>query len=500
MASGTATADAQSKPGSPYGESPARIAPANLQDEYVVAGPLNWYGAALQSLPWGIDDLTNDFGDDLYERMLRDPQVYASMIIWKSSILEDGLTLSSPIEEASDPDYDTARLLAQAAQEMIDNLDTPLDDVLWNMMDAAAFGNKVAELVWRMDDTADGPRLNLAAIKPKPRRMTEFVVDRYNNIVGMLAAQSNLPLPYAAGGRVYNPDTKSMLPREKFAILTFRPVDNDPRGTSFLRAAYDPWFRKRQVLVEYVKYVAQFAGPSVIVKSPQDADSIPAVDSLGNIIPGAAALTPEQALANAFTAWGNSKVVAVPFGTEVDLVQSTGEGRAHLSALTHCDQQIVISILTQTLATMEAEHQARAAAQVHEDVLETLIRQGKKSVIRMFVRDILRNWVSYNWGPAMLPLTPKATLGTTEKRQQPAVMAAIAQLTTAGYIQEDQLTGIDLLLGLPPRDSSLGTAPAFAPPAAPEPPPSPEPTPTDQGTGDQGANAPAGEGATSGAA
>jgi hypothetical protein len=53
---------------------------------------------------------------------------------------------------------------------------------------------------------------------------------------------------------------------------------------------------------------------------------------------------------------------------------------------------------------------------VHQDVLDTLVRQGKRSLIRVVARDILRNWVRWNWGDDAVPLVPKPSLGTTERR------------------------------------------------------------------------------------
>jgi hypothetical protein len=101
---------------------------------------------------------------------------------------------------------------------------------------------------------------------------------------------------------------------------------------------------------------------------------------------------------------------------------------------------------------------ARAAAQVHADVLDTLVRQGRRSVVRMLYRDVLRQWVRVNWGDAAVKLTPIPSLGVTEQRDLPAMMGAIAQLWNAGYLHPSQQAGIDDDLNLPPRD--LTAAPA----------------------------------------
>jgi hypothetical protein len=363
---------------------------------------------------------------------------------------------------------------------MLENLDTPFDDVLWNMLDACALGNKVAELVWQVVDTTTGPRLDLRAIKPKPRRMVAFVVDPFMNIVGIAGQQANsmgLGLP-SPGAYIANP--QYLLPREKFAVLTFRPENNDPRGTSLLRAAYDPWVRKRQVLPEYVKYLAQFATPGLIGTVGPDADDAPDPDKPEQTI------TPEEALARTLSSFANSVAIALPDGTQVKVVESQGEGAAILNALAHCDQQIVVGILAQTLATMEGEHQARAAAMVHLEVLDTVVRQAKKSVVRMIRSDILRQWVLYNWGPTYLPLVPRCTLTSTEQRQKPALMQAVSQLITAGFFQPDQYPALDEMLGSPPRDLAILQQTIVAQQAAALAAAAPAPAPTTEPPADAG--------------
>jgi phage gp29-like protein len=310
--------------------------------------------------------------------------------------------------------------------------------------------------------------------------MVAFVVDPFMNIVGIAGQQANsmgLGLP-SPGAYIANP--QYLLPREKFAVLTFRPENNDPRGTSLLRAAYDPWVRKRQVLPEYVKYLAQFATPGLIGTVGPDADDAPDPDKPEQTI------TPEEALARTLSSFANSVAIALPDGTQVKVVESQGEGAAILNALAHCDQQIVVGILAQTLATMEGEHQARAAAMVHLEVLDTVVRQAKKSVVRMIRSDILRQWVLYNWGPTYLPLVPRCTLTSTEQRQKPALMQAVSQLITAGFFQPDQYPALDEMLGSPPRDLAILQQTIVAQQAAALAAAAPAPAPTTEPPADAG--------------
>jgi hypothetical protein len=49
-----------------------------------------------------------------------------------------------------------------------------------------------------------------------------------------------------------------MIPRTRFAMLTCRPKDAI-RAASILRAAYEPWWRKRQVFPATTSHLTQFA-------------------------------------------------------------------------------------------------------------------------------------------------------------------------------------------------------------------------------------------------
>lgn len=451
------------------GRIPARplgATPRMLTQEYVAGGNLGWfYGGNTnygRALPSPIDDVEQDFGDDIYLKMSIDTQVAACTTIFRAGILEGGLELTSPIEDAADSDYDLAATITDEATAMLDNLRTPLDDVLWDMLSSLSLGSKVAELIFELGSGAVESRklLQLVAMKPKPRHATAFVLDAYSNVYGLL-----IRLPGQASSMTslaaFDPQNPpvNFLPREKFAINTFRPVDGDPRGSSLLRPAYDPWWRKRQIYQEHLRYIAQFAGPSIVGFTPPDAQTQPATDDLGNILPGVAPITPEQAMLAALQQLRNGTAAAFPGGSSITPINMSGDGAAFLRAIAECNVSITKALLTQSLATEEGEHQTRAASTVHQDVLGTLVRQGKRGLIRMFTRDILRPWVIYNWGEqAAKSLVPVCTLGETEQQD---VAPMITALASAGYqVGPSQLVAIDGMLNLPVRDPDADAAEA----------------------------------------
>lgn len=430
--------------------------PADLSKEYVSAGYVaDWPGAVLRTLPHPIDQLSRDLGADIYARMMKDPQVDACVTLLKAAILEDGIQFSSPIEDQEEDGYELAQEIRTEAEQMFKDLTTPFPDVMWDMASAIAYGNRVAEQIFELRTayTADKKFLQLAALKVKPVRQTAYVVDRFLNVVGLTAAGGP-----GMTARNLNPERDEILPRAKFLYWTNHPEDSDPRGTSVLMSAYTAWWRKYQIIPEYMRFLAQFAGPALIGYAPEGAVATPQIDSLGNPILDPTtgnpvpAVTPEQAVLQALLLFRASAALALPYSSKVDLIQSKGNGEAFMAAMAGANQEITKSILTQELATEQSQNMARAASQVHQDVLGTIIRQGKASVGRMLAEQILKQWIAFNWGQDKVKFCPDITLGSVEKQDKPDTIRAIATLFSSGYLHPTQLPATDRMLGLPVRD------------------------------------------------
>lgn len=460
-----------------------------LRREYVGAGgpPSGYAARGATALPQAFDDLSEDFGTDVYRQMLKDPDVNAAMAILKASILEDGLQLAPAVEDQQQRGYKRAILIRDLAEQMFERMTTPINTVLWNMLDALAYGNKVAEQVSEWQPHKGQRLLMLKSIKPKPSSQVAFVVDPYLNVLGLLGAAPGDPS--MASGTIINPQASRILPLDKFCILTSRPEDCDPRGTSLLRPAYDPWWKKRQLGPEYLRYLSQFASPSLWATPPEYAEAGPSSDPFGDASPDAdpdaeAPPTPTEELLATLVEYRNGYVMVVPPGTQVHTVELAGDGQAFISALRLYSAQIIKAVLTQQLATEEGEHQARSAAGVHQDVLDTIVRQGKQSVLEMVSNQILVPWVRRNWGDqAAEDLVPVPSLGTTEHQDVPATMTAVAALMRAAFFHSSQLPAIDEMLGLPVRDWSQPNL--LQPPASPAP---GEPSSPDGGEMGRGGN------------
>ena len=211
------------RPGEPGTRGTTRTVRAPATQEAVAGGKRalttgNWP----QTLPFAFDDLTADFGDDIYDKMLMDPQVNAALATLKTAILSDGVTCTPAILDADAPGFKKAQSICDFVSHDLERLRPTIDTVLWSMLDGMAYGSKVAEQVY----TLSSGRLHLTSLKVKPRKVTAFVVDAFLNVLGLLAA-----IPGHAASQAITtgmiPDPASLpnfLPREKFAVLDRKSV------------------------------------------------------------------------------------------------------------------------------------------------------------------------------------------------------------------------------------------------------------------------------------
>jgi hypothetical protein len=434
--------------------------------EAVAGGRYLWTDKIARALPWAIDDLTRDFGDDIYDKMLLDPQVNACLGTLKTAILSDGVAITPAIIDAEVPGYKRATTIADFIRADIARLTPSIDITLWSLLDAMAYGAKVAEQTYRLE----GDRLHLASIKVKPRNVTAFVVDSYMNILGLLAAMPDVAATPITYGTLL-PDPQSLpnfLPRDKFVIYSSWPKDSDPRGTSILRPAYRPWWDKQQMKPEYLKYLTQFASASVIATAPEA--NVPfttdaSADAPPNIV---------QQIAAALEGFRNGTFVVLPNGATAKPIEVAGEGVPFMHAFDRFDREISTAILHQTLATQESRHETRAAAEVHQDILALLVRMGKRTVAQVLKHDVFYPLVKYNWGEENARrFTPDANLSVVEAEDLSPRMNAIAQLADKGLIFPSQLPELFADLDLPeasPEDLARYAKTFAAPPAPPSPP------------------------------
>jgi hypothetical protein len=443
---------AVSTPGSASGVRRVKTVKTDLQKEYVSSGRgYSWQSATLRALPHPIDDITRDFGQDIYRRMLLDPQMRSSTAYLRMAALERNLEIGAA-KKPDDPKFKAADKVAQFVRSNLDELRTPLHQVLYELTEGISHGHKLAEQIYQLKtlDTAEGSKLCLVDVKPKDQKATAFVVDAYFNWIGVLYVDP-------AGGTRISPGSAivvdsdgrvtGMLDPRKFVNAAWMIENGDPRGTSHLRSAYTAWWLKQQTLPAYNKYLATSAEPNTIGILPPNAkdrvtedpetgeelEVISAADDMGTVIEG----------------MRNGSYAVIENGGDVKKLQVFGEGQVFITALDFENREIVQAVLFQTLATLEGKHQARAASQTHQDVLGLLVQFIRTWLETAILRQMIKPLVEYNFGQAGLGLLPTVSLGDVDQQDFNTFALGIAALAKAGVIHPTVYDKICEMLKLP---------------------------------------------------
>jgi hypothetical protein len=411
--------------------------------EYVWAGMYNWVGTIYRPLPTGLDDLERDF-PDIYDKMLLDAKVSSSIKTLKLSVLSQGMTvLSSKQGQKADKDAGLAQEVCDFVNRNLDGLVRPFAETMYELLDGLTYGHAIAEMNYEYRKQGpDRGKLCLKAIKNKPARSIAFVVDQFNNVIGLT------PTHYQSDLENDPIIARSLLPRKKFVVFSPFTKDGDPRGQSLLRAAYPAWWMKTQAWPEYLRYLAQFASPMLVGYTPANAQ--PRLVTAN----GTEYVSSEQAMLNAMLQARNGAAMAFPNGSKIDAISVGNNGQAFLQGSRMFDEQISMAILLQTLATGEGIHQTRASSRVHQDTLVMLTSWVKQSLANTVQYEVIRPLIEYNYNRDIAErLCPVVQIGAVEARDFVAASQAVVNMWMNGYLAESQVDEMDALLGLPPRDT-----------------------------------------------
>jgi hypothetical protein len=282
------------------------------------------------------------------------------------------------------------------------------------MLDCTTQGNKLGEIVAELcSEGLDAGRLVLKKLGVKKRQAWNFMVDKHMNVVGI---------------RFRRGSEFAILPPEKFIRFTWLPKDDDPRGTSVLRAAYTPWNMATQMYPQYFRYLKQFASPSLIGKTAQGAP---------NVVVNGKTMTAQEYLLMLMVDFQNNSAMAIPFGSEILPIQASGKGEAFLDGFRYLNLEMVYSILLSTRATREAEHGSKADNEGGQNILGLAIEYGREVVCEPLRDSLYRFFVALNYGPEIAAIfTPHVYLGSVDKKNVAEMWNALANCYRAGAVTD----------------------------------------------------------------
>lgn len=429
---------------------------ANLGRDIVATGPVSGYAPWATRLPSSADDLQQELGCDIYERMVHDAECNSAVGVMALAVTSNDAR-AVPAVEPDNSEFKIAMEIRDFHQRMIDDLETPLNDIMAQMVYSYLInGHGVTENIYKIQQ---GGKYNGALLwsdgKNKHSRDIAFIADNYMNVIGIVPVRVpgifmsiNTMVPYV--NTTENGNRKKLLegvlPRNKFTILTRYVSRNDPRGSSALRPAYSPWWIKQQIVDHMLKWTARFSEPTAYAVLGPNVQDTQDVDPAGNVTVKKAA---DQVLETLVKGVRSGGAVVFGNGTEVGLLQVQQGSEVFINMLQWANTEMVRAILRQHLATSEGHFQSRASAEVHQNVLGLEIMRIKQRVSAQIRRDVFKMTTWANFGQKYVHLAPKLDLGLGDGF--PLTVDDVARLFNVGYLTDDQLPTLDRLLGIPIR-------------------------------------------------
>lgn len=421
----------------------------NLLFEFLAGGIGNQILTEYQSVsPLNIDKITAKYGASVYDRMLTDDDVSSALETRKLSVTADGIRVQ-PAKDADPKNPDDIRnIYADFVSRCIEGMDTDELNVAYEMLNALAYGNKIAEVVYRYGEGEDSSRLVLKGIYPKPNDSYDYIIDTFGHLVGV--APIGL-IKHLNEARELQSDEigdamfwSAVIPKVKILQFTNDSKNGGIQGTSVLAAAYTPWFIKTQVLPEFFRYIKQFASPSVVGTLPpgSDIEAFRREDGTFDIE------KKDEELLNALIQWVNAYALVVPNGTEIDVIKSEGNGEAFRHATEYFGRQITKVILGTAQTTNEAQHESRSSKNVAQDVVGLRVANDRRKMAVPFT-ELSRTLIKLNFGPQNVKYAPSIFFSALEQQDRFAAMESYSNAYSRGFIQDDQLLEIYDELGLP---------------------------------------------------
>jgi hypothetical protein len=405
------------------------------KDQEVVAAGAGRYGmgSAADLLTQLADDALESYGDRLYEEMRREPAVGGSIGVLKFGILSgEASVLPNPApkpgerEDDSDrrADLDRGKRNADFCRWALDQLERPIGLWLDEMLDCLLLCGKAAEKVFAVEDR--GPYkgyLRFDRLPVKPRDSWALWVNKAKRVLGVQV----VPIEGVAA---------VVLPREKFAIMTWGERDSDPRGNSLARAAYKPWEIRVRLWPEFYRYLQQFSRPIPVGKLPADLIGSDAEEKYLAVL--------EKVRNGATLLW--------PSDGDVSYLSPPGSGEVFERGFDLTKREIVQAILLSTRMTLEARFGSKADSSTSEDLYKLILRLLRYWAERFVEWELFYPLCYYNFGPEDARFfCPTYSLGDVSGKDVATLAQAFAAM---GYkAAKSHLPVMDSQLGLPPRDA-----------------------------------------------
>ncbi len=417
--------------------------------EFISASIEYRYFIGDRALPQSIDDAEADFGLAIFDRMYNDPVIGGHVDLLRIKVLENGMSITpayvcDDLSSASPGDvqrHNEADRVARYVRFMLTGLEddqfSGLKDVLWDMLGAIYKGHKLAEVTTELATTGEFSGYErIESIRAKPRENYAFVVDGYNRFRGVMAIVPGKGITIRQGLVFDINQLPNAISPDKLFILSLGAQNGDPRGRSWLRPAYAPWYEKLIARSDDLKNLAQHAGGKISIEMPENATS------------SDPAKTPEQEVLDNAVQWVNGGVFVAKYGTKLTVHYPNGTAAPFDTFMNRRDREIVLAIIKNIRSTMDTQHGSRADSSTGENMLDSVVNFLREKLCEAFAR-VLKRIVVRNLGEAAAELMPEIGMSSAA---QPDIATEVRAFSSAGYeLDESQFSGVDNRLGMKPR-------------------------------------------------
>lgn len=368
-----------------------------------------WFGSILSRMPVSTPSfLERHEGRSLwevFEEMMQDPHIQSTFRSRRAGVAGRRWEISP-----SDEDQKAVKI-ATFVRKTITAIPN-FEHTLAHLLKACAYGQSVAEVMWRIDPDA----VRVEALRT--RRPERFALE----------ASGGLKLRDSETGEA------KLLPDRKFICHRADPQDDEPYATPLLLALYWPWYFKKHGAAFWMVLAEKFGIPSVIGRYPAhftDADVRNLVTALTNL--------------------QQDSVAAVPQDTQVAIesIQVGEKGSFFRELLDFMNGEISKTVLGGTLTQEVGDVGSYAAARTHQEVRQEIIAADARLLQTTLNSTLVRWLVDFNYGPEVA--APRFVVDYMPARGTPEFAQVLKTLSEMGYKVPDKF--IAETFGLPEEET-----------------------------------------------
>ncbi len=307
---------------------------------------------------------------ETWRHMMTDAQVQAVVQTKRLGVMDARWRTVPASDRAQD------RAAADLTEMALTRLEGGLYEVLWQALDALAYGMSIQEVTyaWYDDRTADG-WIGWRSVRLRDPALFRLESDACGNLTRLLVREPD--------GR------ETALPRDKFVIWVYNRRYAQTRGQSDLHAAWRHWQAKQRLLRCWQESLERYGAPTVRGQLPRN--------------------TPEaerRELLAVLERLRAKSALVVPDDVRIDLMEgSLPAGAAFQQAVLFHNREIAKAVLGQTLTTDESLRVGSLAlGQVHYRVLQMHLRALRRELAERVLRpQLFRPLVQLNLQQAEPP-------------------------------------------------------------------------------------------------